>query len=87
MRYILQHPKKQKNFHKKSLWVWNFESLDKIYNKYKYNKDSIAKYDYLSEYILNLYNYKIIEKDDVNKLYWNGNYYQDVKNDYKKMKK
>ena len=63
-----------------------FESLDEIYDKYGYNKDSIAKYEYLSEYILNLYNYKIVEKDDVNKLFWNGNYYQNVEKDYIKMK-
>ena len=38
----------------------------------------------MAEYILNLYNYKIMETDSSDKLYWNGNYYshQNFKLDY-----
>ena len=64
-----------------------FNSLKEICDKFKYHKNRIEQYDFLSEYILNLYNYNIIENDSADKLFWNGNYYKNIKKDYDGMKK
>ena len=64
-----------------------FNSFEEICDKFNYNKDKNERYDYLSEYILNLYNHKIIENDSADKLFWNGNYYRNIKRNYDEMKK
>ena len=62
-----------------------FKTYKEICDKFGYN--DYSKYEYISEYILKLYNYKIIETDNVDKLVWNGNYYLSVEKDYIEMKK
>ena len=62
-----------------------FESVEDIYIKFKYT--DVSKYEYMSDYILNLYNYGLIEMENSDKLLWNGNYFKDVKQDYEEMKK
>ena len=66
-----------------------FETLKEIYTKFDYDIKKIKKYEYLTDYILDLYNNKNIEIDssDVNKLLWNGNYYENIEKNYDEMKK
>jgi|SaaInlStandDraft_6_1057023.scaffolds.fasta_scaffold15043_2 TPR repeat protein len=65
-----------------------FETLEEIYSEFEYNVKTINENKYLTDYILDLYNNKNIETicSDMNKLFWNGNYYKNIKN-YDEMKK
>jgi len=64
-----------------------FNAYEEICCKFEYTKKSNTIYKHMSDYILKLYNYKIIETDTSDKLLWNGNYYQDIEKNYKKMRK
>ena len=64
-----------------------FETIEEIYHKFNYNLKNKEKYDYLEDYILNLFNNGVIENDTGDKICWNAKYYKDVKNNFEEMKK
>ena len=65
-----------------------FKKLEDIYLKYKLNNNTIDKFRFIENYILNLFNNKIIEDtNDDEKNFWNGLYYEHIEKDYSQMKK
>ena len=64
-----------------------FVTIEEIYHKFNYNLKNKEKYDYLEDYIFNLFNNGVIENDTGDKICWNAKYYKDVKNNFEEMKK
>lgn len=64
-----------------------FETFDEICAMFDHSEDIRQKYSYLAGYILDLYNYKIMESDSSDKLYWNEKYFANVEKNYKKANK